>query len=132
MTEYHAKPWDNEPDFAEFIDDVSMYKCQIKRSVTGGGLCGYVVLPHNHPLYGKDIEDKDHPKINVHGGITYSSFNEDGEFLVGFDCQHGITDFIPKMFTLQKESAYKDFAFVKAECIKLAQELKKLESKKYK
>lgn len=46
---------------------------------------GYVAVPENHPLYGKDYYDLD--GIHVHGGLTYSGkmvpYTHDFELLDG-------------------------------------------------
>ena len=52
--------------------------------------CGYVGIPENHELYGKNYED-----INVecHGGLTYGrnylyGHEETDLWWIGFDCAH--------------------------------------------
>ena len=89
--------WETEPDFLEFT--YRGYDCFISRNkeITGA-LCGYVVLPLNHPLI---PEDGDYMKLDnmldVHGGITYGQFGEkDGKegYLIGFDCAH-MGDYCP-------------------------------------
>lgn len=71
--------------------------------LTCGEANGYVAVPPEHPLYGKDFNDID--DINVHGGLTCSGhiseyFMEDMEFIsdatevpsgwwiLGFDTMH--------------------------------------------
>jgi len=58
-----------------------------------GHRCGYIAIPKEHELYGKDYDEID---ISVHGGLTYASYSE-GEYPVkseksvywiGFDCAH--------------------------------------------
>lgn len=39
---------------------------------------GYVLLPPNHPLYGKNYDDID---ISAHGGLTFSDYFKDTRFL---------------------------------------------------
>lgn len=53
--------------------------------------CGYVIIPTNHPFYGKDYSEIN---IDVHGGLTYSSDVKDFDTILmdgwvfGFDCNH--------------------------------------------
>ncbi len=59
--------------------------------------CGYVGVPKDHPLHGKNyndvLEDYD---ISVHGGLTYSSSETSEEYPIykkdiwwfGYDCAH--------------------------------------------
>ena len=67
------RPWDNEPDDAEWFDEDTKYMCQIRRNVNLS-LCGYVGIPKSHPLWGvKYDEAYDYiQELNVHGGLTYS------------------------------------------------------------
>lgn len=66
-----------------------------------GHLCGYVMVPNNHPAYGKPDEyDPSINEINCHGGITLAEFNnhpehpypvkqtETNAYWIGFDCGH--------------------------------------------
>ena len=58
-----------------------------------GHRCGYVHIPADHKFYGEDYDDI---YVKVHGGLTYSGFNDinypvDGsnkEYWIGFDCAH--------------------------------------------
>lgn len=50
--------------------------------------CGYVEVPENHPMYGKDYGEAPwdwHDAVN--GGLTFSD-SVDGKWMVGFDCGH--------------------------------------------
>lgn len=58
------------------------YKCEIKDNNIGF-LCGYVLIPLNHPKYNDEFEST----IFVHGGVTWSHEQEDG-VIIGFDCGH--------------------------------------------
>jgi hypothetical protein len=85
---------------------------------------GYVTVPNTHKAYNKD-HNNDLYHIDVHGGVTYGKTNEDGT-TYGFDTAHGgdISHFDILMGDINKEGAtYKDFDFVKAETIKLAEQL---------
>ena len=76
--------WVNEPDFLEFED--RGYKCIVSRITEAGGhLCGYITLPENHPWRKQEYHEID---CEVHGGITFSEENEEGDHMIGFDCAH--------------------------------------------
>ena len=96
---YPIRPWENEPDHAEWVQEVSGYKCRIKRNPTTGTLCGYVGIPKEHRFWGSDYNTHDELTDigdNVHGGLTYADEGDDGWWYFGFDTAH-INDFAPKM-----------------------------------
>jgi len=110
---YPVRPWENEPDHAEWVQEISGYKCRISRMEGSGALCGYVGIPKEHRFWGvgydpaselSDISD------NVHGGITYSQQGDDGWWYFGFDTTH-INDFAPKLVELLIEFGRKDLPF---------------------
>lgn len=140
--DWPAGPWDNEPDNYSWIDPTTDYRCAILRNRMGA-LCGYVRVPEDHKLFGKDYtEEIDfllQPKsygdridciIDCHGGLTYS--NREGWF--GFDCSH-VGDVRPEatwrsdLSILLRRTAdvYRDFNYVKSECASLAYELWKFD-----
>lgn len=116
--------------------------CCIGRN-TLGTLNGYVAVPRGHPYFGKDYDEIE---IEVHGGLTYAysdlGFFENGIFediwWLGFDTAH-FGDSIPFSFSysipfsfsyledigspISRESTYKNFDYVKAETISLADQL---------
>ena len=98
---YPVRPWENEPDHAEWIQEPSGYKCRIVRNKTTGTLCGYVGIPKEHRFWGASYEDDELRDIgdNVHGGVTYSQEGDDEWWYFGFDTAH-IDDFAPKMVEL--------------------------------
>lgn len=51
---------------------------------------GYVSVPKTHPYYGKHYDDL--PFIDIHGGVTYTDYRDitSQEWLIGFDCHHGM------------------------------------------
>ena len=60
----------------------------------GGYLCGYVVIPSDHPYFGKEEID-----IDCHGELT---FNESQQVhLIGFDCAHS-GDYVPTIELMRK------------------------------
>lgn len=133
-------PWLNEPDRYLWKDEKTGYHCLIKRNPRMGILCGYVAIPRNHPCFGKDESDID---VNVHGGLTYAKEcdndpitgichqSEDGDHVwwVGFDCGH-YKDINPQLKDILNfaDMQYRDFEYVKNECVDLAEQLKDLES----
>ncbi len=118
-------PWDNEPDYKEWVDQKTGLQCMAIRNPYGIW-CGYVGLPVNHDLYGLGgsvFED-----FHVHGGVTYASShprdpNETDLWWVGFDCAHS-NDLCPdpKMAVLRK-GVYRTLSFVEDSCARLARQL---------
>lgn len=111
------------PELYKFI--YNGYECELKRNLMLAW-CGYVTVPSDHKDYNKDYDDIN---IDVHGGITYSSF---GTF--GFDCIHG-GDLSPEINhplvyrpSCNTFGTYKDYAFVVNEIKKMADEFKKREA----
>lgn len=51
-------PWQDEPDEADWTDEVTGYFCMIRRVPWLGTLCGYVRVPDDHLLHGMDHHDK--------------------------------------------------------------------------
>ena len=96
---YPIRPWENEPDHAEWVQEPSGYKCRIRRNATTGTLCGYVGVPKENRFWGMDYDAQDDDLISisreVHGGLTFAS-GEKGWWFFGFDTAH-INDFAPKM-----------------------------------
>ena len=97
---YAVRPWEDEPDHAEWIQEPSGYKCRIRRNEGTGTLCGYVGIPKEHRFWGVSYEESDGElneiEVDVHGGLTYSAQGDDGWWYFGFDTSHA-EDFAPKM-----------------------------------
>jgi hypothetical protein len=95
---FAVRPWENEPDHAEWVQEPSGYKCRIRRNEGTGTLCGYVGISKEHRFWGASYEDDELRDIgdNVHGGITYSQQEDDGWWYFGFDTAHA-EDFAPKI-----------------------------------
>lgn len=132
-------PWNNESDRYEWIDDVTGYPCLAKRNVLIGSWCGYVGVYQGHKLHGKtysEIEEEEY-EMEIHGGLTYSEESSDDFengvcskldnnntiWWLGFDCAH-YNDIVPSLTYNTPKATYKDLDFVKAECEKLAKQLK--------
>jgi hypothetical protein len=126
--------WKSEPDRVEFESDG--FPCLIVRGPVKA-LCGYVALPPGHPWHGKHYNDVE-PSPDVHWGLTYSNKchgkicheakagEPDNVWWLGFDCAHS-GDLCPGMEPILYEhgySAYRNIAYVKKECEKLAQQCK--------
>jgi len=110
---YPVRPWENEPDHAEWENEVG-YKCRISRMEGSGALCGYVGIPKGHVFWGKSYhgenEEVDAISEDVHGGLTYSEKGKDGYWYFGFDTTHA-DDFAPKLVELLIEFGRKDLPF---------------------
>jgi hypothetical protein len=105
------RPWETEPDNAEWEDKVTGYKCRITRHEAFGSLCGYVGIPKTHPLYGKGYDDDEAFGIHAHGGLTFADSDEDwggGLWWFGFDCSHA-GDLVPKLLMVLLEKGRYDF-----------------------
>lgn len=143
-----TNPWETEPDFLEFVDEGTGYRCFIQRHQDLKHLCGYVELPKEHKLYGEtNIDNEFLLNLDVHGGITYANgilLKKSGvgfftipthievDYVVGFDCAHA-GDYSPYSLPLLGmnkiigDETYKDINYVTNECKKLAEQLKELE-----
>ena len=68
------------------------FTCIVRRGPMGA-LNGYVVLPEGHRYYGKNYDDI---PVEIHGGLTYSEFEEEHGYMIGFDCAH-FMDLVPEL-----------------------------------
>lgn len=153
--------WVEEPDEITFV--YKAYRCKILRilneivikhldkftpdeiAVSGiglGHLCGYVCIPATHPLHNVQHDDID---VSVHGGLTFSNYDDDtNEYWIGFDCAHS-DDLIPSKRALIsslmpylmdsfrgsfphvtnyiRDRTYKNIDFVQQEVIRLTDQL---------
>lgn len=144
--------WVEEPDEVYFVH--KGINCRVLRVVNyeylhaafGGYLCGYVRLDEFHPWCGKTHNEIE---CDCHGGLTYSQFEKNDEFWIGFDCAHS-GDIAPSvelnmrndpMWQKMKEEreklfmklkcawprdTYKNIFYVKNECIALAEQATEL------
>lgn len=106
-SEWGAGPWQDEPDRVDFV--AHGFSCMLRRQ-HHGVWCGYVGVPREHPLYGKDWRDTHEiGELSAHRGINYSDLCDDGEIChvpqpgmpadvwwLGFDCGHAF-DFQPAL-----------------------------------
>lgn len=138
-------PWQYEPDKVSWVDDKSGLDCLVVRG-PGGALCGYVGVPEDHPMYGRDYPDVEFPGEtpfpDVNGGLTFagpcSSTEEPSEGIchvplegrpdnvwwLGFDCQHAY-DLAPATedYWRTPYKTYKTVGYVERDCERLAQQL---------
>lgn len=93
------RPWETEPNQAEWVDARTNYKCRIVRNEHTGTLCGYAGVPRGHKMYEVAYQELERQySIPVHGGLTYSGQLCVGsgfdEWYFGFDTAHA-GDFSP-------------------------------------
>ena len=121
---FAVRPWEDEPDHAEWVQWISGYKCRISRNETTGTLCGYVGIPKEHRFWGISYNIDPDPELsdigdNVHGGLTYSAQGDDGWWYFGFDTAH-MDDFAPKMVEgligLKGDLSLKEYLFNYWDC----------------
>ena len=105
-----AGEWVEEPDHVVFI--YKGLECKVVRIVFpdepnhifGGYLCGYVLIPANHPYHNRLLRDL--KNIDSHGGTDMRS-----RALVtgiGFDCGH-LGDYLPSTEYFKKTNLRRDF-----------------------
>lgn len=96
--------------------------CFIRRNNTLA-LCGYVIITSDNKLFRLDYDDL-YSKINVHvhGGLTYSDQDKNGNWIIGFDCAHA-GDLCPAFPHF--DGIYRTKEYVISECEKLAEEVSK-------
>lgn len=138
-----AGPWQAEPDKLQWKTRAGLVGL-IVRSISSGGLCGYVGVPPGHPVHGKDYSDVD---ADVHGGLTFGSgcspgglvchVAERGEpehvFWFGFDCAHSgdlspaqeafFRSRLPGLARGEEFCVYRDVRYVRREVERLAEQL---------
>ena len=125
------RPWETEPDNAEWEDKVTGYKCRITRHDKFKHLCGYVGIPNNHPSWGKNYNDVD---VQVHGGLTFSEADDDDKLTwwFGFDCAHA-GDISPELlislididrYTPDRTEVYRTWDYVENEVRELVRQLR--------
>ena len=99
--------WLDEPDQIQF--EYKGFLCLIDRIIIkepyalveayfGGHLCGYIFLPSDHPLYGKNFDEID---LDCWRGITHAEESTHG-WKIGFDCAHS-SDIVPSMLKLRTD-----------------------------
>lgn len=121
LTLFGEGEWINEPDFLEW--GYNGLKCIISRN-TSGCLCGYAILPINHPWIDVSYFEID---CDVHGSLTFGEW-VGNEYVIGFDCGHS-GDLLPRLNSIKKHmqngtlikpfykfiEVYRNIDFVKSE-----------------
>lgn len=134
MTENKDKwgpgPWQDEPDYMEWIDQDTGYPCKVRRN-HDGAWCGYVgVLGINERGFNSD-------EIDVHGGVTFGDFDDSNLYWLGFDCSHAWDqspglDYVIGQIGVGRHTRieiYRTMDFAINECMKRAKQLKQLEKR---
>ena len=107
--------WQSEPDRVDFVH--SGFACFARRHPGHGYWCGYVGVPREHPLYGKEwTETAAIGELEAHMGVNYSAVCDGGDIChtpapgmpddvwwLGFDCGH-MFDLAPRMRALLAEA----------------------------
>lgn len=132
--QWGSGPWDGEPDKKQWQDAATGMACLAVRHSSSGHWCGYVGVPKQHPLHGKDYDSVD---ARVHGGLTFAAkCSPEGDpskgvchvadeevWWFGFDCAHYL-DLTPGHRMMRDEGdKYRSLAYVESECAQLAQQL---------
>lgn len=108
-----AGPWNDEPDYIEWVDPMTEYRCVMRRNDMGAW-CGYVAIPSTHPAHGITNETDVGDELMCHWGVTYSSCGHPMDFDLengivtdlwwfGFDCCHAY-DLVPAAEILRRKS----------------------------
>ena len=103
-SKWSSGEWDLEPDNVKWTDPETQLPCWIKRN-NFGAFCGYVGIPKGHPYFEKV---GDTLNISVHGGITWSNYQEKySHWWLGFDCAHHM-DKTPQELYIDRNNTYKN------------------------
>jgi hypothetical protein len=89
------RPWESEPDNAEWVDADTGLHGRIWRNTITHTLCGYVGVTTGD-LVGVDYNRVSMNDYSPHGGLTYSG-REGNVWWFGFDCAHS-EDFLPGIY----------------------------------
>ena len=132
MAKAPCGPWKDEPHHLAF--EHAGLPCVLHRGGMGAW-CGYVAVPPEHPLHGKDYLDVE--GVDVHGGLTYGEpcaghvchvpkpGEADDVFWLGFDMAHAF-DYAPLMLGRRGPrdgERYRTMDEAKAETCRLAEQL---------
>ena len=117
--------WEDELDYAYWVDEETNLPCKINRASHSGALCGYVGIPKVHKLYKVEYYNIE---VEVHGGLTYGRLGTAKDAIeeycwIGFDCAHSC-DLLPKCdFTHCSEHTYRNWDYVKQQVTNLAKQV---------
>ena len=138
-SEWGEGEWLNEPDMFAIVDfKHKNYNCILTRNITGSW-CGYVEIPIDSKYATKIEQDK----LNIHGGLTWSSkrlpltiqlsSDHSNSYWLGFDCSH-FCDHSPRRDRMLRnflilwpdhlsERTYKTLEFAKNELMQLIEQI---------
>lgn len=96
--------------------------CSIHRNDVKA-LCGYITLTKDSSLYGVGY---DNLNINTHGGLTYDGYDENENWVIGFDCGHygDLTPYfiLSGKYDFGQDGIYRDMEYVKLHCESMAEQ----------
>lgn len=140
-------PWAGEADEIAWTDGTN-YSCLVRRDGEGGHLCGHVGVGGDHPLFGFGLRALLGLDLVVHGGVKRAGACQacepenvpvcrvrdglDDAWWIGFECD-GPSDVLPNGSPDSRggagtgERIYRDEAYVYAEVVSLARQLKDVE-----
>lgn len=142
-TGWPAGPWDDEPDRVEWMDEATGLTCLALRRSRFGHWCGYVAVPPDHPLHGRDCEVAD-AVVDVHGGFTHAdACMDDGRpkheqvchvpapgepddvWWFGFDFAHcdDLSPGLTRHYGPIGGEVYRTLDYVRGECVSVARQL---------
>lgn len=93
-TNWQKGVWLDEPDYALWIDEYSMYPCTLRRNIFGAWT-GNVGVECDHPLYQVYYTERTFDFIDVYGGVSFSDFSKEDDaevsppvrrWWIGFEC----------------------------------------------
>jgi hypothetical protein len=147
---FPRRPWETEPDHAEWTDEKMGMRCRIRRNPITLTLLGYVGVPTGNLLWGLSSRSDDSVLLlnaencwreldeHTHGGLTYAQEDDDGWWWFGFDTAHH-DDFAPglvmnmlgghpkpALIDLYDPEDYKTWEFVDAEIRELKKRIYQL------
>lgn len=95
--------------------DTNLGKWKVFMDLPGGWGNGYVGIPKWHPFYKKDYSELN-KYINIHGGLTFSDFNEDKSlWVIGFDTNH----YNDNMYNFPYDFVLNETKYLREQCLKL-------------
>lgn len=122
------RPWNETPNDEKFVYED--YRCEVWQHPNLGYFCGYVMIPKDNKLFKVDYTDDKFPNLSIHGGITFSDCDEDGNWWIGFDCGH-FSDLVPGLLdnVSSENASYKGLAYVKRQLMGLIDQVMKFKCK---
>lgn len=120
-SDWERGPWDDEPDEELWVDEATGLSCLVVRGPLRAP-CGYVGVPQEVRPWVGDSET-----LRVHGGVDYCH-EAGGLYWLGFSCTHAGDRYPYRQEDADRgfysDGTYRTWAYVKAECVSLAQQVK--------